>query len=579
MLLQDTDWAEYPALSMSAIWNDVVVFFQENRDATFCAIVDVDHYPIGIISLQQYQQMVGSPFGHALNHRKTALELMQEEFVCAVFDQRAEEVFAGIVDTAQLLNSGLVLTDRSGRYLGGLNARAVFVCLNQIHSNMLASLQAQIAEREEIERQVRNLADTDSLTSILNRRAFVREVSDLIGAEKKFVCAFVDLDRFKPLNDRYGHAVGDQVLITIAKRLQSNPNCHLAARLGGDEFAFTVMCDSTFSARDLIEEIHDHITGAINTDFGDVSVGASIGAAAFPTDAHDQMKLLHAADKAMMRCKSNGGGACFFDRAKDNFGLDAEALEFAISEAVRKDLFKPAIQPVVDLKTRRVIGHEVLARWPESGFSVDPSPVQFIPVIERIGMMDRFFVSLFRQAIPVLQTGDGFLAFNVSPSQLSSPRFSNLLVSELKDLGIPGERIELEVTEHVLFRNIDRAREALNQLCEQGVSLSLDDFGTGYSALSLLEELPFSKVKLDKSLLGKGDSEIEIPKVLSASLQMCKELGLTTCTEGIEEKHQVELLTAHGCDQGQGFYFGRPELCAADYTNFSSYGYSPARAS
>lgn len=578
MLLQDADWIKYPTLSMSAVWNDIVEYFRENRDTTFCTILDADHYPIGIISLQHYQQLVGSPYGHALNHRKTALELMQDEFVSAVIDSRAEEVFAEIVDTAQLLNSGLVLTDRSGRYLGGLNARAVFTCLNQIHANVLASLQAQIAEREEIERQVRNLADTDSLTSILNRRAFVREVSNLIGAEKHFVCAFIDLDRFKPLNDRYGHAVGDHVLIAIAQRLQSNPHCHLAARLGGDEFAFVVFCDSTIGARDLIEEIHDQITDAVKTDFGDVSVGGSIGAAAFPADAQDQMKLLHSADKAMMRCKSMGGGVCFFDRARDNFGLDAEALELAISNAVRKDLFKPAIQPIVDLKTRRVIGHEVLARWPDSGFTVDPSPIQFIPVIERTGMMDRFFVSLFRQAIPVLQAGGGFLAFNVSPSQLSSPRFSSILLSELGDLGVSGERIELEVTEHVLFRNIDRARETLKKLCDQGVSLALDDFGTGYSALSLLDELPFSKVKLDKSLLGKGDSDTEIPKVLSASLQMCKELGLTTCTEGIEEHHQVELLAAHGCDLGQGFYFGRPELSVSKQSKFSSDDHLSARA-
>ena len=280
MLLQDANWVEYPTLSMSSAWNDVVDYFRENRNATFCTILDADHYPIGIISLQQFQQMVGSPFGHALNHRKSALELMQEGFVIATLGDRAEEVFAKIVDTAQLLNSGLVLTDQSGRYVGGLNARAVFVCLNQIHATMLASLHAQIAEREEIERQVRNLADTDSLTSILNRRAFVREIANLITTEKKFVCAFIDLDRFKPLNDRYGHAVGDQVLMAIARRLQSNPKCHLAARLGGDEFAFIAFCDSTFAARDLIEEIHDQITDTINTDFGIVSVGGSIGAAA-----------------------------------------------------------------------------------------------------------------------------------------------------------------------------------------------------------------------------------------------------------------------------------------------------------
>ena len=579
MLLQDADWIVYPTLTMAAEWSDIVEFFRANRGATFCTIVDADCYPIGIISLQKYQQLIASPYGHALNHRKTALELMCEDFVSAILDSSAEDVFAGMVDTAQLLNSGLVLTDRSGRYVGGLNARAVFVCLNQIHAAVLRNLQAQIAEREEIERHVRNLADTDSLTSILNRRAFVREVSNLIQAEQRFVCAFIDLDRFKPLNDRYGHAVGDQVLVEIAKRLQSNPMCNLPARLGGDEYAFVVFCNSAIEARDVIEAAHEQITGALKTDSGEVSVGASIGAAIFPTDAQNQMKLLHSADKAMMRCKSNGGGVCFFDREQDNFGLDAEAFELAIANAIRQDLFKPALQPIVDLSTKRVIGHEVLARWPDSGFAIDPTPIQFIPIIERIGMMDRFFVSLFNQAISTISSGSKFLAFNVSPSQLSSTRFSSMLSSELDNRRVAGERIELEVTEHVLFRNVDRAKETLTELLELGVSLALDDFGTGYSALALLEELPFSKVKLDKSLLGKGDCNTAVPKVLSASLQMCKELGLTTCTEGIEERHQVDLLAARGCDQGQGYYFGRPELYQADVGYASSHGYLPARAS
>ena len=561
MKFSDTDWVEYPTLPLSAGWTDLVDFFRENDAATFCAIVDSDAYPIGIVSLQKYQQLISSPYGHALNQRKGVLELMNADFVHASLTDNPEVVFAGITDTAQLLNSGLVLTDDRGCYAGGLNARAVFVCLNQIHARVLSSLKAQIAEREEIERQIRNLADTDTLTSILNRRAFVREIAHLISGGQKFVCAFVDLDRFKPLNDRYGHAVGDQVLTTIASRLQANAMCNLPARLGGDEFAFVTFVETTQDALPVIEEIHDLITTSVATDAGEVAVGASIGLAAFPLDALDQTKLLHAADKAMMRCKTDGGGVLAFDRNQDHFGLDAQAFEMAIARAVRQDLFRPALQPIIDLKTKSVTGHEVLARWPNSGFAIDPSPIQFIPVIERLGMMDHFFVSLLSQAAAFAGHGSDFFAFNVSPSQLTSTRFSNVLLSELKNLGLDSERVELEVTEHVLFRNIDRSKEVIANLCADGVKLALDDFGTGYSALSLLEELPFSKVKLDKSLLGEGGTQTALPKVLSASIQMCKELELTTCTEGVEEGFQSDLLSALGCDQAQGYFFGRPELC------------------
>lgn len=560
MLFRETDWEAYPALPMTARWGDLVDFFHRQKQASLSAIVDADGYPIGIISLRKYQQMIASPYGHALNQRKGVLEIMQDDFHVGELDADIEQAFSEFSNPTQVLSHGLVLIDQHGQYMGGLNAVSVVKSITEIHVQIQARLRAEIFEREEIEQQIRNIADTDTLTSVLNRRAFVREIDALVESKQDFVCAFIDLDRFKPLNDRYGHAVGDQVLRKISERLQNMPMCSLPARLGGDEFAFITFFESTSAARDVIERIHEAITDSVYTDVGDVAVGASIGIASFPGDSTNKTKLLHAADRAMMRAKANGGGVCHFDRAHDDFGQDAEAFELAVANAVQHDRFKPAIQSIIDLRTRAVIGYEVLARWPDSGFEIDPSPVQFIPVIERLGMMDRFFVSLLRQALSSHLNDDMFFAFNVSPSQLSSTRFSKILLSELQSLGVDGNRIELEVTEHVLFRNIDRSREVLVELSAHGVSLSLDDFGTGYSALSLLGELPFSKVKLDKSLLGKSSDEEHLPKVLSACLKMCKELDLVTCTEGIETAWQANLLTAHGCDQAQGYFFDRPDL-------------------
>ncbi|MEL7284310.1 MAG: EAL domain-containing protein [Pseudomonadota bacterium] len=563
MLFRESDWEAYPALPRTARWGDLVDFFHRQKQATFCAIVDADRLPIGIITLRKYQQMIATPYGHALNHRKGVADLMQRNFHLGELDADIEETFSSFSNPTEVLGHGLVLVDQHKRFMGGLNAVSVLKCMTDIHAQVQTRLRAQICERERVERQIRDLADTDPLTSVLNRRAFVREIDTLVETKQNFLCAFIDLDRFKPLNDRYGHAVGDQVLKKISERLQNLPMCNLPARLGGDEFAFVSFVESTSSARDVIDKIHDALTDAVHTDVGDVAVGASIGIASFPENATSKTKLLHAADRAMMRAKANGGGVCQFDKNHDDFGQDAETFELAVAHAVKHDLFKPAVQPIIDLRTGTVVGYEVLARWPDSGFETDPSPLQFIPAIERLGMMDRFFVSLLRQALLSHRNDNTFFAFNVSPSQLSSTRFSKILLSELKSLGVEGCRIELEVTEHVLFRNIDRSREVLSELSAHGVSLSLDDFGTGYSAISLLGELPFSKVKLDKSLLGNSSDETRLPKVLSACLKMCKELDLVTCTEGIEQAWQAKLLKAHGCDQAQGHFFGRPDLLDA----------------
>ena len=155
MLFRETSWEEYPSLTMSARWSDLVDFYRENQNATHCTIVDADHYPIGLISLQRYQSLVASPFGHALNQRKGVLELMNETFLSAALNENAEIVFSKFQDTQQLLHDGLVLTDEKGRYVGGLNSRSVLTCLNHIHARVLKSLQAQIIERESIERQIR----------------------------------------------------------------------------------------------------------------------------------------------------------------------------------------------------------------------------------------------------------------------------------------------------------------------------------------------------------------------------------------------------------------------------------------
>lgn len=533
-------------------------FFVSNPDATLCPIVDHRGHPSGFVSLQAFQRVISNPYGYALNQKKGLGAILDRNPLVMELSDDAATVFSSIRDKSDLLTNGVILVHEDGVYAGCLNALGVFHALTDIHANMLTDLKAEIEERERAEQTVRQLADTDPLTLILNRRAFIREVEELIRAHQPFTCALVDLDRFKPLNDRYGHGVGDHVLKELARRLLDAEGCDLACRLGGDEFAFVIR---EGDASDFAARAQSAIVSPVETDLGLVSVGASIGLARYPADAADEVNLMYAADKAMIRAKADGGGIALFDRRLDLSDMDAQEFDKTIISAVKDNRFQPAVQPILDLRTHSVAGYEVLARWPDSGLKRQPSPKQFMPPVERLGLIDSFFWSMLNQALRWLPEGRSFLSFNVSPSQLTSLEFSDLFLNALRRHKAEPGRIELEITENVLFRNIDISKQVLGKIVDAGVSLALDDFGTGYSSLSLLEELPFKKVKLDKSLLGKKSDSGVLPKVLTGSLKMCREMNLVSCAEGVETSWQLEQLAARKCDLVQGFLIGRAVLC------------------
>ncbi len=559
MKFRSTSWMHFPPLSVDDSFDALSAFFVNNPEATLCPVVDRLGRPVAFVSLQAFQRLISNPYGYALNQKKGLRGVLDHNPLVLDMNEDAASVFGNIRDKSELLTNGVILVHEDGVYAGCLNALGVFHALTEIHANMLADLQGEIQERERAEQKIRQLADTDPLTRILNRRAFIREMKGLIGQGRPFTCALIDLDRFKPLNDRYGHAVGDHVLKVLAQRLSVLEGGIFACRLGGDEFAFLVP-DTGDPALEIAARAQSAIVSPVDTDLGLVAVGASIGLAAYPEDAADEVNLMHAADKAMMRVKSASGGIAAFDRREDLSDMDAEEFDRTIIGAVRDNRFQPAVQPILDLRTHSIAGYEVLARWPQSGLRRQPTPQQFVPAVERLGLIDSFFWSMLNQALRWMPDGNSFLSFNVSPSQLTSLEFSDQFLNALRRHGIQPERIELEITENVLFRNIDTSKQILSRIVETGVSLALDDFGTGYSSLSLLEELPFKKVKLDKSLLGKNDSGI-LPKVLTGSLKMCREMNLVSCAEGVETSSQLEQLARRKCDLVQGFLIGRAVLC------------------
>ncbi|MEL7042712.1 MAG: EAL domain-containing protein [Pseudomonadota bacterium] len=406
-------------------------------------------------------------------------------------------------------------------------------------------------------RETERLAAEDPLTGLKNRRAFMDDVNGLWAERTPFAVVFFDLDRFKPLNDEYGHAIGDLVLQTVGQRIKTAEGVLSAARFGGDEFAVALALPETGSDLDHVtQHLHHKVTGPIDIEFMQVSVGASFGFARALYDSLSVSDLLHAADTAMMRCKANGGGVAQFDPEQDDISLPSSAISEAFRNALESGQIKPALQPIVDAKTQEVIGHELLARWVDSGLARDPTPAEFIPIAEKLGLLNELLWTTMRVALPHVRDTGHFLSINVCPSQLSSSTFVDDLVAISDQFDFPMDRLELEITEHVAFRNLDANIQTLETARSHGCRIALDDFGSGYSSLSLLEELPLDKVKLDRGFQSKTQKR----GVMEATIRLATELGFECCVEGIETAHAAHVATQLGCSQMQGFWFGYPEV-------------------
>lgn len=406
-------------------------------------------------------------------------------------------------------------------------------------------------------REKERLAAQDPLTGLQNRRAFIGEVDTLWATKTPFSIVFIDLDRFKPINDAFGHAAGDRVLQTIAARLQDTDHTLAVARFGGDEFA--VLIPGEDSDRDLHERVkalHRECVAEIDIDITKVSVGASFGYAQAFQDAASASDLLHAADTAMMRSKASGGGVKKFDAALDDASLASAAMEELFRKALRGGQIKPALQPIVDAHSLEVVGHELLARWSDSNLSRTPTPAEFIPIAEKLGLLNDVLWVTLTAALDAMKHERGFLAVNVSPSQLSSSAFVTRLQDCVEQSGFSMHRIELEITEHVAFRNLEDNISVLEAVRALGCKIVLDDFGSGYSSLSLLEDLPLDKVKIDRSL----QSAKQKRGVLPATIRLARDLGFECCVEGIETESAAQFAAGKGARQMQGFWFGEPTL-------------------
>jgi diguanylate cyclase len=416
-------------------------------------------------------------------------------------------------------------------------------------------------------RQAAAMALHDALTGLPNRRHLMSSLETLLKgrrSEERLAVVAVDLDRFKPVNDLYGHAVGDELLIRIAKLLSDAVgDGGFVARLGGDEFVMVLPCARADELIGNLSALVALFEPPIVLGDHEVSIGATLGVAMAPDDGDEAPLLLRRADAALYRAKEDGRGRfAFFEP-----GLDARALERAMLEhdlrlAVRNDEIVPHFQPLVELEGGAINGYEILARWPHATRGLI-GPDHFIQIAEETGLIGEMTFNVLRRACreALHWPGAPRLSLNIAPAQLHDAALPQKILKVLAECGFPPARLEIEITEDALVADFDAARALLTSLKNLDVRIALDDFGTGYSSLRHLRELPFDVLKIDRSFVHSMTDSEEAMSIVRTIVHLAKSLGLAVTAEGIETQGQAAELQALGCERGQGYLLGRPSAC------------------
>ena len=439
----------------------------------------------------------------------------------------------------------------------------------EVYRRHLAALEKAHEAAETAQQLAQSLARHDALTGLPNRRVFSEALETAIARANRgagvYAILIIDLDRFKPVNDIHGHSVGDTVLCEVATRLgEVVRKSDTVARLGGDEFGAILECATPGespgdAAIHLADRIIDLVQQPISIGDQRIEIGASIGIALCPVDGSDSETLLRAADMAMYRAKADGRGTfCFFQQSMEVELRSRAALESDIRQAVAAEEIQPHYQPLMKLAENRLVGFEILARWhhPVRG---DMQPDTFIPVVERLGLINQMTYSLLRRACVDARDwpADITIALNVSPKHFADPLLPVKLLAILSETGFSPNRLEIEVTESALVNDIVAARAILVALQDIGIKISLDDFGTGYSSLYHLRELRFDKIKIDRSFVLSMETDVESAKIVHSVIALANSLGLPTIAEGIEHVETMNEIVREGGEYGQGFYFGK----------------------
>ncbi|TNC81364.1 MAG: two-component system response regulator [Oleiphilus sp.] len=428
-----------------------------------------------------------------------------------------------------------------------------------------------ITERKEAEEFINFQAYHDLLTRLPNRALFKDRLNLALSQskrnDKKVAVMFLDLDRFKIVNDTLGHAMGDRLLQSVALRLESCiRKCDTLSRFGGDEFTLLLPAiSSPEDARTIAKKVINILKEPFTLGDHEVFVGVSIGIALSPEGGESVEQMIQNADVAMYHVKGRGkDGYQFFSKDMNVVDSDRLNLERDIRLALERSEFKVYYQPKVCGKTEQIVGVEALVRWehPERGLMY---PSDFIPLAEETRLMPDLNDWVLRTACTEVGQWirDGHesicLSVNFSPLQVEHPRFVERLVDALRACNFPCGNLEIELTEEVIMKDLEHMTGKLNQLAEHGISIAIDDFGTGYSSLNYLSKLPIHTLKVDQSFIREIEDTQGEACIVNAIVSMAHGLRLNIVAEGVETRIQTEYLRSLGCQEMQGFYFGRAE--------------------
>ncbi|PZU58647.1 MAG: bifunctional diguanylate cyclase/phosphodiesterase [Brevundimonas sp.] len=423
-----------------------------------------------------------------------------------------------------------------------------------------------LTETKAAQRRIEHLARHDGLTDLPNRTLFQERLEHALTraarTEEALAVLALDLDRFKAVNDIFGHAEGDRVLKSVADILRRCVRASdTVARLGGDEFVvLQVGADQPQAAQALADRILAAFRTEMDPALDPTAVGVSVGVAVHPTDGRDAEALRHAADIALYRAKTSGRGqAAFFDARMDEEARLRRQLETDLRHAILRRQLRLDYQPLVRTADGELSGYEALLRWdhPERG-AVGPD--DFIPIAEETGAIITIGEWVLREACREAARWPDHLqvAVNVSPVQFQVATLADLVASALSESGLDPSRLELEITESALLKERASTVATLHRIKALGVSVVMDDFGTGYSSLSNLQSFPFDKIKIDRSFIASMEDDAAARSIVRAIVGIGRSLDLPIVAEGVETEAQRRLVLEEGCANAQGFFFGRP---------------------
>ncbi|GLI38732.1 diguanylate cyclase [Geobacter hydrogenophilus] len=503
------------------------------------------------------KELLGSPFGQIVAGGAEERELLREMAERGQVPERELIYLARDGAAIPVSVSGAVMRSPTGEVVG-------IVCIAH-----------DISERKRSEEEIRRLAFYDPLTRLPNRSLFQDKLTQAIQRSRTdggmIALLFLDLDRFKDINDTLGHAYGDQLLLAVADRLGGNlRSTEFLARLGGDEFVFLVTgLRDKRSVGSLAHSILELLNTPFEIDDKELFISTSIGIALSPGDGDDGDTLLTHADMALYAAKEQGRNAfSFFSEELNREARERRHLEGSLHRALANDEFFLEYQPQIELRSGRIFSFEALVRWqhPEDGLIC---PNRFIPVAEETGLIRRLGEWVLRTAclqcrqwqqpgLPPVR-----VAVNVSGHQFNQPGFIDMVDRVLEETELDPELLELELTESSLMAGAQESIMTLIDLKVRGIHLAIDDFGTGYSSLSYLKHFPIDRLKIDRSFVRDIVKDLDDRAIVEAVIAMAHSLGLRVLAEGVEHEDELELLKERGCDEVQGFYFAHPLLPAA----------------